>query len=105
MAVIISFSLVVLYKNITSNRTRKAHPLRAAIIDHLSIVFPNPVFVEECSSLLRQAGFDVDYYRGDHATVELYKNLPGYGYDLIVFRVHIAYHYRYQNPSLAMFTS
>lgn len=105
MAVIISFSLVVLYKNITSTRTSKLQPLKAAIIDHLSIVFPNPVFVEECSSLLKQAGFDVDYYRGDHATVELYKNLPASGYDLIVFRVHIAYHYRYKNPSLAMFTS
>lgn len=105
MAVIISFSLVVLYKNITANRSSKSHILRAAIIDHLSIVFPNQVFVEECSSLLRQAGFDVDYYRGDHTTVELYKNISNYGYDLIVFRVHIAYHYRYKNPSLAMFTS
>ena len=82
-----------------------SHRPKAAIVDHLSITFPNQVFVEECSSLLREAGFDVDYYKGDNATVELYKNLPGYGYDLIVFRVHLAYHNSYKNTSLAMFTS
>lgn len=82
-----------------------SHRPKAAIVDHLSIAFPNQVFVKECSSLLREAGFDVDYYTGDYATVELYKNLPSYGYDLIVFRVHLGYHSSYKNTSLAMFTS
>jgi hypothetical protein len=45
--------------------------------------------------------FKVDYYSGNHATVEFYKNLPSYGYNLIVFRVHISYHYAYKNTSKA----
>lgn len=45
----------------------------------------------------------MDYYRGEQVTVEFYRNLSNYRYDLIVFRVHSAYIHKYL--SLAMFTS
>ena len=76
---------------------------RAAIVDHLSISWPNPVFVKECKAILEGAGFAIDYYRGEYVTVELYRKLPTHGYKLIILRVHSAYIHKYL--SLAMFTS
>ena len=52
---------------------------------------------------MTRAGYDVDYYKGEDVTVELYRHLPAYGYKLIVLRVHSAYIQQYL--SLAMFTS
>jgi hypothetical protein len=63
------------------------------------------VFVKECSTILKKAGFAVDYYKGEDVTVEFYRNLPTYRYDLIVFRVHSADMHIHEYPSLAMFTS
>ncbi len=40
---------------------------------------------------MRGAGYDVDYYKGEDVTVELYRSLPSFGYKLIVLRVHSAY--------------
>jgi len=39
---------------------------------------------------LKEAGFTVDYYKGEEVTVEFYRNLPTHGYSLIVLRVHSA---------------
>lgn len=78
-------------------------PVRAAIVDHLSMSWPNPAFVKECKAILEGAGFAVDYYQGEQVTVELYRNLPAHGYKVIVLRVHSAYIHKYL--SLAMFTS
>jgi hypothetical protein len=66
-------------------------PVKAAIVDHLSISWPNPTFVKECTALLRTAGYDVDYYKGDEVTVELYRHLPTHGYKLVILRTHSAY--------------
>jgi hypothetical protein len=77
--------------------------VKAAIVDHLSISWPNPAFVTECTAILEDAGYDVDYYKGGDVTVELYRDLPTYGYKLIILRVHSAYVPKYL--SLAMFTS
>jgi hypothetical protein len=76
---------------------------KAAIVDHLSTSWPNPAFVEESTTILRGARYDVDYYEGEEVTVELYRSLPSFGYKLIVLRVHSAYVPKYL--SLAMFTS
>jgi hypothetical protein len=78
-------------------------PAKAAIVDHLSISWPNPAFVKECIALLRTAGYDVDYYKGEEVTVELYRHLPTHGYKLVILRTHSAYIHKYL--SLAMFTS
>lgn len=60
----------------------------AAIIDQLSLTVPNPAFVEEATATLQAAGYEVDYYPGEEITVEFYRQLPYFGYDVLVFRSH-----------------
>src|SRR4030042_5205318 len=81
----------------------KSHTLKAAIVNHLSTSHPNQAFVKECSDILKESGYAVDYYKGEEVTVEFYRNLPTLGYDLIVFRAHSTYIQKYL--SLAIFTS
>ena len=61
---------------------------RAAIIDQLYTLQPNPAFIHETTQKLEDFGFEVDVYRGNDVTVALYRKLPTYGYKLIIFRVH-----------------
>ena len=65
-------------------------PLRAAIVDQLSSRNPNPSFVETATATLGEAGYTVDYYPGDVATVESYRDLPTHDYDLVILRAHSA---------------
>ncbi len=61
---------------------------RAAIVDQLGTHFPNPEFIEQMTCMLEEYGFEVDIYPGDTVTVDLYRQLPEYGYKLIIFRIH-----------------
>jgi hypothetical protein len=61
---------------------------KAAIVDQLCLLDANPAFMDEVKGALEDYGFEVDVYQGDEVTVELYRNLPSYGYKLIVFRAH-----------------
>jgi len=61
---------------------------RAAIVDQLYSLQPNPVFIDQVTQELEDYGFEVDLYQDDEVTVDLYRELPGYGYKLIVFRAH-----------------
>jgi len=61
---------------------------KAAIVDQLSLTFPNPDFVETATNTLEEAGYSVDYYPGEEVTVEFYRDLPRHGYELIILRVH-----------------
>jgi hypothetical protein len=61
---------------------------KAAIVDQLSLTFPNQTFIEAATNILKQAGYMVDYYPGKKVTVEFYKNLPIHGYSIIILRVH-----------------
>ena len=63
-------------------------PPRAAIIDQVSLTYPNPDFIEKATRTLKESGHTVDYYPGDEVTVDLYRRLPSLGYDVILFRVH-----------------
>jgi len=63
---------------------------KAAIVDELSLTCPNQTFVETATNFLEQAGFSVEYYRGEDVTVPFYKNLAVHGYGLIILRVHTA---------------
>ena len=63
--------------------------LKAAIIDQLYSLQPNPGFIERTTEQLKDYGFKkVDVYQGDDVTVDFYRKLPTYGYRLIIFRVH-----------------
>lgn len=61
---------------------------RAAIVDQLYASYPNEEFTTKVTEELEDYGFEVDVYQGDAVTVDLYQNLPTYGYSLVVFRVH-----------------
>jgi hypothetical protein len=61
---------------------------KAAIIDQLHVLQPNPAFISEVTEELQAYGFEVDLYQGDEVTVGLYQQLPSLGYQLIVFRAH-----------------
>lgn len=61
---------------------------KAAIIDQLFTLQPNPAFIQQTTKELEEFGFEVDVYHGDAVTVDLYRRLPTYGYELIIFRVH-----------------
>jgi len=60
----------------------------AAIVDQLYSNYPNEDFTSNVTEDLEDFGFTVDVYQGDDVTVDLYRNLPIYDYQLIVFRVH-----------------
>lgn len=61
---------------------------RAAIVDQLYTSYPNEEFTTKVSRELEDYGFEVDIYQGDAITVDLYRNLPTCGYNLVVFRAH-----------------
>jgi hypothetical protein len=61
---------------------------KAAIIDQLSIRFPNQAFLDQTAWYLAKYGFMVDIYIGDAVTVDMYRELPAQGYKVIIFRVH-----------------
>jgi hypothetical protein len=62
--------------------------LKAAIIDQLYTLQPNQDFISEVSNELEGYGFQVDIHQGHKVTVDFYRQLPGYGYELIIFRAH-----------------
>ena len=62
--------------------------LKAAIIDQLYSLQPNEDFISETTEELEDYGFEVGLYQGGDVTVELYGQLPSYGYKLIIFRAH-----------------
>lgn len=60
----------------------------AAIIDQLSSLQENEQFIANVTRELEDYGFEVDLFQGDNITVEFYRQLPTYGYKLIIFRAH-----------------
>jgi len=71
----------------TSSTSEPSEP-RAAIVDHLSLTYPNQTFIETATDTLKQAGYTVDYYTGEQVTVEFYRKLPTHDYRVIILRVH-----------------
>jgi len=63
---------------------------KAAIVDHLSLTFPNQTFIQTATNTLKQENYSVDYYQGEKVTVDFFRNLPARGYSLIILRVHSA---------------
>lgn len=81
VAVAISSAAAAIFLNFSQ-------PAKAALVDHLSLTFPNQSFIDNTTEILEQAGYTVDYYPGEEVTVEFYRNLPTHGYRLIILRVH-----------------
>ena len=63
--------------------------LKAAIIDQLATYHPNQEFIDKATATLETHGFKVDVWSGKEVTTSLYRQLPQYGYKLILFRAHV----------------
>lgn len=63
---------------------------KAAILDGLYASRPNSTFIENLTSLLKEAGFQVEFFMGENVTIELLENIGGY--DLLILRLHSAIH-------------
>lgn len=62
---------------------------KAVIIDQgILTVGPNPLFIENITNTLEEAGYKIDYYEGGEVTVDFYRGLPKRGYSLIILRAH-----------------
>ena len=61
---------------------------KAALVDQLSLDFPNPEFITTSTQILEQAGFMVDYIPYEQVTVDFFRYLPQQGYALLLLRVH-----------------
>jgi len=64
------------------------HVKRAAILDGLSLDYPNSSFIDSAKRILEHAGFMVEVYSGDNVTLNLLQKLAAGDYRLIIFRVH-----------------
>jgi hypothetical protein len=81
-----SISIYFLYP-IRASNVRRVGENRAAIVDALSIVHPNPEFENTAIGYLASAGLSVDLYNASEVTVEFMKSFPA-GYALVAFRLH-----------------
>lgn len=61
---------------------------KAAIVDQLYSLEPNQAFIDQMTQVLEAGGFKVDVYQGEQVSVKFYRELPRYGYKLIIFRTH-----------------
>jgi hypothetical protein len=89
---IVIFSSYFTYNFLNQPQNQTTNPassqLKAAIVDQLSLTFPNQTFIEGATRILEEAGYSVDYYSGDKVTVPFYTGLPKHGYGLIILRAH-----------------
>jgi len=88
------------------NLTTESNKIKAAIVDQLSYtdLMANKTFVDEATSILQEAGYEVDYIDGQRVTVEFYRELGIKDYRLIILRVHSVLGEN-KTPPLALFTS
>lgn len=61
---------------------------RVAIVDAIGVTKPNPEFLKSVKEVLEKTGLKVDVYEGKNVTIDLLRNIGGYG--LIILRVHSA---------------
>lgn len=85
-AFVLAFTMISQRSQLTTPPIPKG--TRAAIVDQLYANYPNKDFTTKITQEFEDYGFKVDLYQGDDITVDLYRNLPTYGYKIIVFRAH-----------------
>jgi hypothetical protein len=77
---------------------------KIAVVDHLSLQWPDPTFNQTMMDILKTTGLKVDYYSSEDVTVDFYRNLPRHNYKLIIFRVHsTATSYEHGTPPFVVF--
>lgn len=88
VALVITAFIAVFLLISPSHDSINSQKLKAAIIDQLYTHHPGEDFTTKVTQELEGHGFEVDLYQGDEVTVDFYRNLPTYGYKLIVLRTH-----------------
>jgi len=78
--------------------------LKAVIIDQLYDDVPNDYFNRKATKYLEDAGYQVDFYTTENATVNLFKKLPSINYQFIVMRTHAVESNTDGNKSVMIFT-
>jgi hypothetical protein len=91
LSFVVLFGAVFVYFAYQKSPVNRSSQLRAAVVDQLSLTFPNATFVETATDMLKQAGYSVDYFPGEMVTVDFYRNLLAQDYNLIIFRVHCGF--------------
>ena len=66
----------------------EATHLKAGIVDQLGSTYPNEHFIQDVTQTLESQGFEVVHFGGSEVDVELYRDLPSYGFRLVIFRTH-----------------
>jgi len=66
---------------------------RAAVVDGIGVTKPNPEFIQGVKEILERAGLRVDVYGGRDVTIDLLRNIGGYG--LLILRLHSAIDLKY----------
>ena len=75
------------------------------IIDQLEGSYPNQTFKKTITELMNDFNMDVDYFKHDEISVDLFRNLLRNDYRLIILRMHAATGEEMGQPSLlALFT-
>lgn len=90
IAIILTIVLISYYLTSTIS-PRPKYELKAVIVDQLSLTVKEDLtktFNETATSILKQAGFKVDYFSGEKITVDFYRALSLQGYKVILLRVH-----------------
>jgi len=90
LVVVICLALIglVLFIGCSQDSNSVELRLKAAIVDQLYLLKPNPDFIDEAKAQLEASGFEVDIYQGEEVSVKFYRELPKYRYKLIIFRAH-----------------
>jgi len=73
---------------------------KAAIVDQLYSLHPNPAFIHEMARLLEGCGFKVDLHQGKQIDVKFYRKLPDKGYRIIILRAHAGLLAQSENPDV-----
>jgi len=88
LAVLSLIIIGVVWISSSSVPTHEQLTPKAAIIDQLSLNYPNQNVTQEITQCLEDYGFQVDMYQGNDITVNFYDNLAQKGYNLIIIRGH-----------------
>ncbi len=84
---------------------RSSDAWKSAIVDQLSIEenCESYSFVANCTSLLNNSGFSVEYVEGEEVTIDFYENSLSKGGKIVILRAHSAI--RQNTNSVDLFTS
>jgi len=92
LAVLLALLVLILSscspQQVTPTPTTEPEVRKAALVDQIALMNPDPEFTDQALAYLNEAGFSTDVYEGEEVTVELFRTLPEKGYQLILFRSH-----------------